>query len=46
MSKEKKPTRGERTFIVDESIKSEVQPIKQEKAPDRPKPVKSPPKKK
>lgn len=46
MSKDKKPPTGGQTFAVDEAIKSNVQPIRQEKPQDRPKPVTPPPKKK
>lgn len=46
MSNDKKQPTGGRVFAVDEAIKGSVQPIKQEKAPDRPKPVTPPPKKK
>ena len=46
MSNEQMPPKDDRVFVVDESIKSNVQPIKQERRTDRPKPVTPPPKKK
>ena len=46
MSDKNTPPKGKSTFVVDESYKSEVQPTRYERAPDRPKPVQPPPKKK
>ena len=46
MSNDTTPPKGSKIYVVDEAIKSNVQPIKQERAPDRPKPVTPPPKKK
>lgn len=47
MSKEKNPPKADRFRpLLETNNRAEIQPIKQEKTSDRPKPAKPPPKKK